>query len=347
MKINIFLSLLFSLMMCCSCGGDEPELDSELPPILPSVAWTEDEPVAQEVTPPDVAKIEGLNEETFPVIDGSDSTEPIRAMLAASLVGDYRCVWLPTPTDGARCLRLLSKTDDYADNAIRLLYTKLKENNTHPSYNNLIDGTVELIICARESSEDEQNYAQEKGVTLIEKPIALDSFAFLLNRQNNVNNLSHEQIVGIYSGKITSWSQVGGEDKTIVAFTRNRNSGSQEKMEKLVMQGTPMIDLPELRGGSMIWPYMMLHQAIDGIAYSPYYYYLNMSESVEYVKAIAINSVPPTKEHIRDRSYPFVSSVVAVIRSDTPADSYTRKIFDYLTTTDGKKIIEASGYVAN
>lgn len=345
MKINILLSLLFSLMMCCSCGGDEPELDYELPPILPSVAWTEDEPVAQEVTPPDVTKIEGLNEETFPVIDGSDSTEPIRIMLAASLVGDYRCVWLPTLTDGARFLRLLSKTDDVT--AIQQLYTKLKDNNTHPSYINLIDGSVELIICARESSEDEQKYAREKGVTLIEKPIAYDSFAFLLNRNNKVNNLSHEQVVGIYSGKITNWSQVGGDDQPIVAFTRNRNSGSQEKMEKLVMQGTPMIDLPELRGGSMIWPYMMLHQAVDGIAYSPYYYYLNMSESVEYVKAIAINSVPPTKEHIRDRSYPFVSAVVAVIRSDTPADIYARKIFDYLTTTDGKKIIEASGYVAN
>ena len=72
-----------------------------------------------------------------------------------------------------------------------------------------------------------------------------------------------------------------------------------------------------------------------------------MSESIEYVKAIAINGVPPTKEHIRDKSYPYVSSVVAVIRSDTPADSYARKIFDYLTTDDGKKIIEASGYVAN
>lgn len=266
-------------------------------------------------------------------------------MLAASLVGDYRCIWLPTPTDGARFLRLLSKTDDVT--AIQQLYTKLKDNNTHPSYNNLIDGTVELIICARESSEDEQKYAREKGVTLIEKPIAYDSFAFLLNRNNKVNNLSHEQVVGIYSGKITNWSQVGGDDQPIVAFTRNRNSGSQEKMEKLVMQGTPMIDLPELRGGSMIWPYMMLHQAVDGIAYSPYYYYLNMSESVEYVKAIAINSVPPTKEHIRDGTYPFISAVVAVIRSDTPADSYARKIFDYLTTPDGKKIVEASGYVAN
>ena len=100
-----------------------------------------------------------------------------------------------------------------------LLRSKLKMNNTHPSYNNLIDGTVDLIICARESSEDEQNYALEKGVTLIEKPIANDSFAFLLNRANSVENLTHEQVVGIYTGQITNWKEVGGEDQNIKAFT--------------------------------------------------------------------------------------------------------------------------------
>ena len=220
-------------------------------------------------------------------------------------------------------------------------------NNTHQSYNNLIDGTVDLIICARESSEDEQNYAIEKGVTLIEKPIANDSFAFLLNRANSVENLMHEQVVGIYTGQITNWKEVGGEDQPIKAFTRNRNSGSQEKMEKLVMQGTPMVDLPELRGGSMMSPYLSLEIASYGIAYSPYYYYLYMSESTSKVKAISINGVQPTSEYIRNKTYPYVSDVVAVIRSDSPADSYARKIFDYLTTDDGKKIIKASGYVAN
>ena len=323
-----------------SCGGDEPNL-----PILPSINWTEDTPVGNDITPPDVTKIEGLNEETFPIIDGSDSTQPLRRMIAASLAGDYSCHWLPSPVDGSRILYLSSKSDDLT--AIRTLYTKLKDNNTHPSYNNLIDGTVELIICARESSEDEQNYAREKGVTLIEKPIAYDSFAFLLNRDNKVNNLSHEQVVAIYSGKITNWSQVGGDDEPINAYTRNRNSGSQEKMDKLVMKGTPMIDVPELRGGSMMAPYLSLEIDPNGIAYSPYYYYLNMSESIENVKAIAINSVPPTSEHIRDKSYPYISEVMAVIRSDTPSDSFARKIFDYLTTPDGKRIIEASGYVAN
>jgi ABC-type phosphate transport system substrate-binding protein len=72
-----------------------------------------------------------------------------------------------------------------------------------------------------------------------------------------------------------------------------------------------------------------------------------MSDSTSKVKAISINGVPPTSEYIRNKTYPYVSAVVAVIRSDTPADSYARKIFDYLTTPDGKKIIEASGYVAN
>ena len=340
MKKYIFFLLSVSCVILMACGGDESIPD------VPNVPdWTEDLPSDDHLVPPEVSKIVGLTEESFPVIDGSDSTEPIRTLLAASLFEGYECFWMPSPVDGSRVLHISTNSEDLT--ALKLLIQKLKENNTHPSYNNLIDGTVDLIICARESSEDEQIYAQEKGVTLIEKPIAFDSFAFLVNRANNVNNLSHEQVVGIYSGKITNWKEVGGEDLPIKAFTRNRNSGSQEKMEKLVMKGTPMIDAPELRGGSMIWPYMSLHASVDGIAYSPYYYYLNMSESIEYVKAIAINGVPPTKEHIRDKSYPYVSSVVAVIRSDTPVDSYARKVFDYLTTPDGKKIIEASGYVAN
>lgn len=333
MKKTIRILLLLCCMGFLSCGNDEPK---------PNEEWPEDSHL---IIPPRVTKIKGLNEKTFPIIDGSDSTEPIRIMLAATLAGDYyRCAWMLW-VDLSYFLEL--KCPQSKEASYQLLSTKLKNNNTHPSYINLIDGTVDLIICARESSEDEQNYAQEKGVTLIEKPIALDSFAFLLNRDNSVDNLTHEQVVGIYSGAITNWSQVGGEDQPIKAFTRNRNSGSQEKMEKLVMQGVPMIEVPAMVVGSMMAPYYSLEVESYGIAYSPYYYYLNMSGSTEKVKAISINGVPPTKEFILNKQYPYISDVVAVIRSDTPAKSYTRKIFDYLTTPDGKKIIEASGYVTN
>ena len=357
---HTYLSLLtlaiIALMGACGHHADEPTPDQpDIMPVDPHVTWQEDTPMNNGsrgsftlLTPPEVAPIQGLTVENFPIIDGSDSTQPLRTLLAVTLTLGYRCVWVPWVTDGS--MRLSVSYNDLTEEQIaqfRVLHEKLKINNTHPSYQNLIDGTVDLIICARESSEDEINYAKQKGVTLIEKPIGLDSFAFLLNRKNSVSNLSHEQIVAIYSGQITNWSQVGGTDTTIVAYTRNRNSGSQEKMEKLVMQGVPMVDNPELRGGSMMWPYLSIMAQPYGIAYSPYYYYLNMSDSYAQVRAICVNGVPPTRQYIRNRQYPYVSEIFACIRSDEPADSYAHKVFDYLTTTDGKRIIEASGYVSN
>ena len=348
--IGGILALTGALSSSCGHNNDEPNTEPVDSVVFPDVVWDEDSPAHAFATviPPAVSPIDGLSVDNFPVIDGSDSTEPLRMMLASALTDGFTCIWIPWVTDGA--LWLLPSYTDASEEEVERIHTVFKHfkySNTHPSYVNLIDRTVDIIICARESSDDEINYAQEKGVTLIEKPIALDSFAFLLNRINGINNLSHEQIVGIYSGQITNWKEVGGKDTTIVAFTRNRNSGSQEKMEKLVMRGVPMIDLPELRGGSMMAPYQSIMASYYGIAYSPYYYYINMSESFRLVKAISVNNVPPTKQYIRSREYPFVSEVCACIRRDEPADSYARKIFDYLTTSDGKKIIEASGFVAN
>ena len=343
------LAITGAISSSCGHKNDEPDepVDSV---VFPDVVWDEDSPAHAFTTviPPVVSPIDGLSVDNFPVIDGSDSTEPLRMLLASALTDGFKCMWIPWVVDGALwLLPSYSGESEEQVERIRTLFQNFKYSNTHPSYVNLIDGAADIIICARESSDDEINYAKEKGVTLIEKPIALDSFAFLLNRINGVNNLTHEQIVGIYSGKITNWKEVGGKDTTIVAFTRNRNSGSQEKMEKLVMQGVPMIDLPEMRGGSMMAPYQSIMASYYGIAYSPYYYYINMSDSYQRVKAISVNNVPPTKQYIRSREYPFVSEVYACIRSDEPTDSYARKIFDYLTTDDGKKIIEASGFVAN
>jgi phosphate transport system substrate-binding protein len=99
----------------------------------------------------------------------------------------------------------------------------------------LIDDKVELIITARSISRDEKEYADEKGVTLIEKPIARDALAFMVNIKNPIDNLSIEQIQGIYTRDIVNWSEVGGWDCELHPYVRNRNSGSQEKFETMVM----------------------------------------------------------------------------------------------------------------
>ena len=88
----------------------------------------------------------------------------------------------------------------------------LQKSNTHGSFINLLDGKVEVIFTARSMSRDEMVYAEEKGVELIEKPIAKDALAFLVNPANTVEDLSTEQIQSIYTGEITNWSEVGGAD---------------------------------------------------------------------------------------------------------------------------------------
>ena len=67
--------------------------------------------------------------------------------------------------------------------------------------------------------------------------IGLDGFVFLVNKENKVDSLTLEQIQKIYTGEITNWSNVGGENEEIVAYQREANSGSQNLMEKMVMQG--------------------------------------------------------------------------------------------------------------
>ena len=138
-----------------------------------------------------VGLINNMTVAELPIIDGSDSTEPLRTILVSRLLGcsyqwkrnrpviDYlglRSVFIANPPDG--------------------LFSKMINSNTHPSFVKLIDGEVDIIITARGISRDEAKYALEKNVKLLEKPIAMDGLVFIVNAQNPVENLSHQQIKG-------------------------------------------------------------------------------------------------------------------------------------------------------
>lgn len=71
------------------------------------------------------------------------------------------------------------------------------------------------------------------------KPIGRDALVFLTNEKNPVKSLSRQQVSRIYSGAVTNWKELLGDDREIRAFQRPKDSGSQNLMEKLVMKGTP------------------------------------------------------------------------------------------------------------
>lgn len=200
-------------------------------------------------TDDDSVSLDGITVNNFPVIDGSDSTTPLRYILMCHTMG-FTYTWQRSPFvqfDGPKTI-----LPDYTctDSERQHLGDCMKESNTHGSFVNLIDNSVELILTARTLSRDEKVYAESRNVTLIEKPIAIDALTFMVHPDNPVNNLTTKQIQGIYTGEIKNWKEVGGKDAPIVAYVRNRNSGSQEKFESMVMNGLQIADFPELQIGN-------------------------------------------------------------------------------------------------
>ena len=276
----------------------------------------------------------------MPVVDGSDSTEPLRNLLVYRLLG-IDCQWQQNlHTDGTWTIKPKELDEDNRNGLKRIL----KNSNTHGSFVSLIDGDDDLIITARGISRDEQKYADEKGVGIIAHPIARDAFVFIVNPKNPVRHLTTEQIQKIYTGEIRNWREVGGNDAPISPYVRNPNSGSQEKMETIIMSGLKMIDWPEMVGYVMLAPYYQLRQDENGIAYTPFYYYDTIVND-DGTQVIGVNGIVPSKKTIEDGTYPYVTEVMASVRADIDKSSTAYQLFYQLATGQHDNIVRESGYI--
>lgn len=90
----------------------------------------------------------------------------------------------------------------------------------------LINKTVDIANASRKIKAEEIDEAKSNGVEPVEHIIARDAIAVIVNPENPVNELTLKQISDIYSGKISNWKEVGGEDRPIVRLSRETNSGT-------------------------------------------------------------------------------------------------------------------------
>lgn len=329
-KKTIITALLAAMFGLVSCNSDSEFNGNKPVLIIDPIETGLDEPTATTI----------LSLSNAPITDGSDSTEPLRNLLMCRLLG-IDCQWRQRlQTDATWCVipQNLSNEDN------RALRRVLQNRNTHGSFVSLIDGENNLIITARGISRDEQKYADEKGVALLSRPLAKDAFVFLVNPKNPVRNLSIEQIQKIYTGEIRNWKDVGGNDATINPYVRNPNSGSQEKMETIVMDGLTMIDWPEMIGYVMLSPYYQLENDENGIAYTPFYYYDTIVND-DRTQVIGVNGITPSKQTIEDDSYPYVTFVMSSVRADIDKSSTAYQLFYQLASGQHNDIVKESGYI--
>ena len=284
-------------------------------------------------------KIDGLTYENFPVIDGSTSTDPLVKLIACKLLqSDYYWMRSHLETWGV-----------FTDLPEEFVEQHLKSSQTHNAFINLIDKKADMIFSARKMSDDEKLYAANAGVNLIETSIALDALIFVVNVENGIKSLTHEQLKDIYTKKIKNWKDVGGNNEQITPYIRNKNSGSQELMETLVFKGEPIPDdFPEDNIiSSMMGLFTDVQENINGLGYTVYYYKENIIRDLITVKTLRINDVYPDSKTIKNKNYPYVAEVYVIIRSDLERSSMAYRIYELMRTTAGKEVIRESGYVPN
>lgn len=341
MKKKIALMMALLMLALSACGQVVP-VTEETPPPTPSASATP----APEVTPTPVPAptptptaepspeptVEPSPAQTpepltdaewwalnMPVMDGSTSLIPLEAGIRSAL--------LEISTEEAE--------------------KQVVHTTTYGSFNNLINKTADLIFSVP-LSKSQLEQAANSGIELEQVPIAREGFVFVVNADNPVDSLTQEQLRGIYSGKITNWSELGGPDLPIIAYQRNFNSGSQNYMIDF-MGNVPLTDAPsELRPGSMslvVDVVAVNDYAEQSIGYSVYSYAADMYANIDKIKFIAVDGVAPNKETMASGEYPLLSDNYAIFRADEPVDSPVRKLCSWLTSDEGQLAIAEAGYV--
>ena len=295
--------------------------------------------------------LKGIKLDDWPLTDCSTSTKPARDLVAYKLLGvpyKWEQDWL-----GGRVYVI--NPDLYSEKAPFSLNDYQSKNlcsGTHDAYMNLIEGKTDVIIASRDFSRNEKVSSEELGVELETAPLAIDALVFIVNPKNPVKNLTADQVRKIYTGEITNWKEVGGVDHTITPYIRNADSGSQEKMETLVMDGLKMIEgtegtyMYEIIGSQMASPYLQLEVDEYGIGYTPFFYCTAMVRDLMRVDMLSIDGVMPSKETLRNSKYPFVSSIYAAVRKTEDHEGMAYKLYQFLFTKKGADMIDESGYIA-
>jgi len=227
---------------------------------------------------------------------------------------------------------------------------------SHLSYERLISGQADALFAATKPSRELMEQAKEAGVELECIPIAYDAMVFFTNQSNGVEGLTSQQIRDIYADNAyTNWSQLGGGDAELIAYCRNKDSGSQSLMEQFFL-GDGDIH-PDIRRettsvsmASILTDVERVCQAMDdaayGLGYSIYYYYNSAGMILlpdNALKLLAVDGVTPSDETIADGSYPLAGHNYIVLRANEPAGSPARRLAEFMLTRAGQNIVENAG----
>ena len=178
---------------------------------------------------------------------------------------------------------------------------------------------------------------EEKASGLIETVLAYDGIAMIVNPDNPIQNLSLKDIAGIYTGKITNWSQVGGKNEEIVVIGREAGSGTRDGFESITKTKNACKYRQELTStGDVITTVAQNPNAIG---------YASAASIKNSVKALTVDGVAVNEENIQNGKYTIQRPFVLVTKKAVKLSDAAKKFFDYATSRTSHDLISKAGVV--
>ena len=194
------------------------------------------------------------------------------------------------------------------------------------------EGRCDIGLSSRALKDD------EKASGLVETVVALDGIAIVVNPENPVSDLDVDTIAKIYTGEITNWKDVGGNDAEIVLIGREAGSGTRDGFESITDTKDACQYRQELTStGDVI---NTVSQNPDAIGYA------SLSAVGNSVKALTVGGVEATEATVKDGSYVVQRPFVLVTKEGTKLSPAAQAFFDYALSADAANIIAAAGAVA-
>ncbi len=182
-----------------------------------------------------------------------------------------------------------------------------------------------------------RNLKDEEKANLNETVIAIDGIAVIVNNENNVEDLTIEQIAKIYKGEITNWKELGGADAPIVLIGREAASGTRDGFESITQTEDLCKYSQELTStGDVVQTVSSNPNAIG---------YASLASVGDTVKALKVEGVTPSTETIQNGEYKIQRNFVFVTRKNEQLSEAAQNFFDFASSSQADELIVKAGAV--
>jgi len=205
----------------------------------------------------------------------------------------------------------------------------------------LMAGTTDIAMSSRKMKFDEKLKFKKSGKTVIEKIIAYDALAVIVNPSNPVSKLTRAQLEGIFTGEITNWKQVGGANLKIIPYSRETSSGTYEFFKEHILNNKNYVNsiLSMPATGAIVQSVSQTKGAIGYVGLA----YLGKGIKALHVSFDGRKYVAPSELNAKNKTYPVIRPLFFYMEKRSVAKS--QAFVNFILSAEGQRIVERVGYV--